>query len=105
MKEMLEALRAAGLNPVVIDENTDFSKLLPLNTTHIVVDEQYKFDYPTVFVTLPEYTEHAGQIVTVLRQLTESEADGPKQECEQMYLIRADDGWEGHAFECELKPL
>ena len=27
MKEILDALRAAGLNPVVIDENTNFSKL------------------------------------------------------------------------------
>ena len=32
MKEILDALRAAGLNPVVIDENMDFSKLPTLNT-------------------------------------------------------------------------
>lgn len=33
-----------------------------------------KFNYPEEFVTLPEYTAHAGQMVTVL-DLSASEAD------------------------------
>ncbi len=53
---------------------------------------------------MPEYTARSGQIVTVVRPLVEGEADGPAQGCEQMYLIRAADGWEGHAFESELTP-
>jgi hypothetical protein len=59
------------------------------------------FDYPKEFITLPEYTAHAGQAVTVVRPLTEQEADqGP--DLEAMFLIRASDGWEGHTFESEL---
>ena len=60
------------------------------------------FNYPAEFRTLPEYTAHAGQQVQIIRKLTEKEADGPDQDCEQMYLIRATDGWEGHAWESEL---
>lgn len=62
-----------------------------------------RFNYPACFVTKPEYTAHAGQLVQVLRPCTADEADGPDQDCEQMYLIRAKDGWEGHAFESELE--
>lgn len=61
-----------------------------------------RFDYPPQFVTLPEYTARAGQLVTVVRPCTPEEADGPDNDCEQMYLVRAADGWTGHAFECEL---
>ena len=62
-----------------------------------------KFNSPTELVTLPEYTAHAGQVVQILRPCTRDEADGPEQGEEQMYLIRADDGWLGHAFESELE--
>ena len=61
-----------------------------------------KFNYPKEFVTLPEYTLHAGQVVEVIRPLTTGEADienGP------MYEIKASDGWIGHAFEDELEEL
>lgn len=60
------------------------------------------FNYPTAFVTLPDYTAHAGQTVEVVRPCTLEEADGPDSDCEQMYVIRATDGWEGQAFESEL---
>ncbi len=61
------------------------------------------FNYPKQFTTLPDYTAHAGQVVTIVRPLR---SDGPDfeydYEGELMYLIRADDGWEGHAFDSEL---
>jgi hypothetical protein len=64
-----------------------------------------KFNYPKEFVTLPEYTEHAGQVVEVIRKLTAREADPPNEEngLEQMFFIRAADDWTGHAFESELE--
>jgi hypothetical protein len=58
-----------------------------------------RFDYPEAFDTLPDYTAHAGQVVTVVRQLTDEEAD---VECQPMYEIEAADGWIGHAFDDEL---
>jgi len=61
-----------------------------------------RFGYPGVFTTLPEYTAHAGQTVEVVRQLTNDECD---PECQPMYLIRAADGWEGHAFDDELEDM
>lgn len=60
------------------------------------------FAYPAAFITLPEYTAHTGQRVNVVRRLFAEEADGPDRGCEQMYRIRAADGWEGDAFESEL---
>lgn len=66
-----------------------------------------KFNYPTEFVTLPEYTKRAGSIVDIVRPLSAQEAEPPCEEdgIEQMYLIRADDGWEGHAFDSELERI
>lgn len=61
-----------------------------------------KFNYPKKFVTLPEYTQHAGQIVEVIRKLNENECDDENQ---PMFLIRADDGWEGHAHGHELEKV
>lgn len=63
------------------------------------VGQRYVFDYPKEFVTLPDYTAHAGQQVTVVRQLTLEEAD---QDQQPMWRVRADDGWEGDAFDDEL---
>jgi len=63
------------------------------------VGGRYVFCYPEEFVTLTDYTAHAGQTVTVLRQLTDDKCD---PECQPIWLIRADDGWEGHANNDEL---
>lgn len=67
-----------------------------------MIGEKRRFAYPPEFVSLPEYTARAWQVVTVVRALTTDEADGPDQGCEQMYEVRADDGWTGHAWESEL---
>jgi hypothetical protein len=66
----------------------------------VEVGKQYAFMYPKVFVTLPEYTKRAGQLVTVVRQLTDDECDPDNQ---PMYLVRTEDGWEGHAWGDELR--
>ena len=47
----------------------------------------------------PQYTAHSGQVVTVLRQLSESESD------HEMYEIEASDGWKGHAHRDELSRI
>lgn len=71
-----------------------------------VVGKRFRFDYPAVFVTLPDYTAHAGQTVLVLRRLRST---GPNPEYDYegdaMYRVRADDGWEGSAWASELEPL
>lgn len=59
-----------------------------------------KFNYPKKLTTLPEYTAHAGQLVTILRQCTNEECD---PECQPIYLIQAEDGWQGHANLSELE--
>lgn len=46
---------------------------------------------------LPVYLEHSGIAVAILRELTVQE-----NELSGMFLIRAADGWEGHAREAEL---
>jgi hypothetical protein len=56
-------------------------------------------DYPAEFVTLPDYTAHAGQTVTVLRELGPTEYDF---EGDRMYEVQAADGWKGDAYESEL---
>lgn len=58
-------------------------------------------NYPEHFVTLPDYTAHAGQVVTVLRELGPDENDA--EENGAMYEVIAADGWIGHAFEDELE--
>ena len=63
------------------------------------IGTKVKFDYPDVFTTAPDYTAHAGQTVTVIRQLTEDECDPELT----MFEIEAPDGWRGHAFASELK--
>lgn len=63
------------------------------------------FDYPAVFVSLPDYTAHAGQVVEVIRPCTEDEAHPPCEDMEGMFIIRAADGWTGQAFESELLPI
>lgn len=68
-----------------------------------MIGEQRFFDYPAGFGSLPGYTAHAGQIVTVLRELGPDESDHHiDSEMEPMYCVRASDGWEGDAFVSEL---
>lgn len=61
----------------------------------------YRLDYPAEFTTLPDYTAHTGQHVVVLRELQ----DGVDYDFEgdRLYLVRAADGWQGHAFCSELE--
>jgi len=59
-----------------------------------------KFNYPIEFTTLPDYSAHRGQLVEIVRQLTNDECD---PECQPSYLIRASDGWEGCASADELE--
>jgi hypothetical protein len=68
-----------------------------------MIGERRRFDYPEHFVTMPEYTARRGAIVTVVRQLTQEEAD-QGEGMERMYKVRCDDGWEGDAWESELVP-
>jgi hypothetical protein len=65
---------------------------------------KYRFAYPPEFVTLPDYTAHAGQMVTVIRPLRDGEEyDGPAAGLERMYEVKAADGWTGHAWQSELQ--
>lgn len=66
------------------------------------VGTKKRLNYPKELTTLPEYTAHSGQTVDVIRPLTLDEADA---EVGQMYLVRAADGWEGHAYEEELEDI
>ncbi|KXF89773.1 hypothetical protein [Phaeobacter inhibens] len=64
----------------------------------------YIFDYPPEFVTLLDYTAHAGQPVTVVRPLRHRGDDAEFDfEGEAMFLVRAADGWEGQAWAGELR--
>ena len=59
---------------------------------------QARFDYPKAFVTLPDYTAHTGQAVTVTGLSDEWDVV-------PIYKIVASDGWAGCAFEDELLVL
>lgn len=72
-----------------------------LKAPDFIIGSNRRFDYPTHFVTMPEYTAHSGQTVTVVRQLTQVEAD-QGDGMERMFRVKAEDGWEGDAFESEL---
>lgn len=67
------------------------------------IGKTYLLNYPPEFVTLPDYTAHAGQPVTILRELR----DGEEYDFEgdRMYEVRASDGWTGHAWNSELADL
>ena len=45
----------------------------PGGTTVTIIGARYTFRYPEIFVTLPDYSAHRNQEVTVLRQLTPDE--------------------------------
>ena len=64
------------------------------------------FRYPVEFVTLPDYTAHAGHSVEIIRELGPDESDhhADPENCERMFKVRSlQDGWEGDAFESELE--
>ena len=63
------------------------------------IGKQYRLNYPQAFTALPAYTAHAGQLVTILRQLGADEAD---IEYQPMWEVQAADGWRGYAFDDEL---
>lgn len=69
--------------------------------TSIEIGKKYRFDYPEAFTTLPEYTVRRGAIVTVLRKLSKDEAEGELE----MFAIQDQYGWQGEAWEDELKPI
>lgn len=65
--------------------------------------KQAIFRYPPQMLTLPQYTAHAGQVVTIVRELESGvEYD---DEGDRMFRVRADDGWEGDAYQSELEYL
>lgn len=71
---------------------------------------KWKFNYPRQFVSLPEYTAHAGQTVEIVRALREGvEYDDPAvvlgegHGSDAMFEVRAPDGWTGHAWASELE--
>lgn len=65
-----------------------------------VIGQRVRFAYPEHFVTLPDYSAHRGQIVTVT-----SEDDDCDDECAPMFKIKADDGWTGTAWADELEAV
>lgn len=72
-------------------------------TPTVKIGGTYTFDYPAAFVTLPGYTAHAGQRVTVVRELRDGD-EYDREDGDRMYEVRAADGWIGHAWEGELVP-
>lgn len=83
----------------LLNDNGEAKDLAEQTDNTINSGDRFVFDYPKEFVTLPEYSNHRGSVVTVVRPLTSEESDFP------MYLVVSDDGWTGHAFEEELLPL
>ncbi len=67
----------------------------------VTVGGRYRFNYPQQFTSLPEYSAHRGQAVTVLRALV----DGVDYDYEgdPMFEVQADDGWLGDAWASELE--
>ena len=65
---------------------------------------RYRFTYPNYGTPdgYPKYTAHSGQVVTIVRKLTDKEID---PECGPMYRIKAADGWTGDAHGSELRKV
>jgi hypothetical protein len=61
------------------------------------IGKSFVFNYPEEFVTLPEYSEHRGHVVTVI-----SLAERGDEETEPVWKFRCADGWNGVAFDSEL---
>lgn len=74
----------------------------------IEIGKQYVFNYPSHLVAYPDYTDHAGQVVGVVREPEEGlEYDDPGIVLEgwasdKMFEVMAPDGWEGRAWASEL---
>ena len=74
------------------------------------IGKTYRFNYPEEFTSLPEYSAHRGQLVTVIRPCTEDEADELQDDpdgtgyrvIDTMMVVQASDGWIGHAWDSEL---
>lgn len=64
----------------------------------------YRFNYPKEFRTLPDYSAHRESFVKVLRQCTTDECN-QQREYERMFVVKAPDGWIGHAWESELEKV
>jgi hypothetical protein len=92
---------------------TDMTHAEAMARSPIKPGAQYRFDYPYEFTSLDDYSAHRGAIVQVLRPCSADEADilwdtpnGDDEEIvDRMFKVRADDGWEGDAWESELQPV
>lgn len=73
-----------------------------MSETRIRIGRKYRFAYPIEFISLPDYSAHRDQVVTVIRRMTKIEAD---QEFEPMYMVIAADGWIGAAHKSELEKI
>lgn len=60
--------------------------------------------YPAEFTTLPDYTEHNGQVVEIIRPLVDGE-EYDREEGDEMFLVSASDGWEGNVYQNELEEI
>jgi hypothetical protein len=70
---------------------------------NVIVGRSYVFRYPAHFKTLPGYDAHRDQVVTVVRQCSDEEAD-QGEGMERMFVIRCGD-WEGVAWASELEEI
>lgn len=70
--------------------------------TEDIVGREFGFDYPAAFVTLPDYTAHAGMVGVVTRRLGVDENESELEGGEVMYEMLFEDGFVAHAFESEL---
>lgn len=57
------------------------------------------FGTPDIY---PDYTAHSGQVVEVVRDVSE-ELYPDEEYNDKMFLVRAADGWEGYVWESELQ--
>lgn len=66
------------------------------------VGDKMLFEYPDFGSpsTFTDYQAHSGQVVTLVRELDDSERD--LEEVGRMFEVRADDGWTGNVFAEEL---
>lgn len=81
-------------------------------TSPIKIGGVYRFDYPEEFSSLPDYSARRGMEVTVVAPAPENEADviwddpegtGEDRIVDRMFIVKAADGWTGHAWESELR--
>jgi hypothetical protein len=63
------------------------------------IGKSFVFNYPQEFVTLPEYSEHRGHVVTIIGL-----AEPGDEDTEPVWTFRCADGWNGEAFDSELMP-